>query len=66
MQNVNSTKKTQFINSFCGEFTAASALQKGQQLDVNERTVKRWLKDLTEKGIFEKLEHGLYRHNKQQ
>ncbi|MCF0203349.1 MAG: DUF3987 domain-containing protein [Bacteroidaceae bacterium] len=65
MQNVNSTKKTQFIDSLCGEFTSAYALKTGRQLDINERTVKRWLKDLTDKGVFEKLEHGLYRRNEQ-
>ena len=63
MNNVNNSKKSQFVSLCIGDFSASDAQQIGQQLDINERTVKRWLKDLSEKGIFERIEHGRYRHN---
>ena len=61
MNNINNSKKVQFIEMCTGEFTSADAQKVGLELGVNERTVKRWLKDLSEKGTFEKLEHGHYR-----
>lgn len=63
MNNVNNSKKSQFVSLCIGDFSASDAQQIGQQLDINERTVKRWLKDLSEKGIFERIEHGRYMHN---
>lgn len=61
MNNINNSKKVQFIEMCTGEFTSADAQKVGLELGINERTVKRWLKDLSEKGTFEKLEHGHYR-----
>ena len=62
-KNPNNTKKAQFIEAFAGEFTTAEAQEVGQRLGINERTVKRWLKELSENGTFEKLEHGRYKRN---
>ncbi|MCF0120924.1 MAG: DUF3987 domain-containing protein, partial [Oscillospiraceae bacterium] len=61
MQSAGCAKKSQFIALCQGEFTAADAQNVGKRLSINERTVKRWLKDLSEKGEFERLAHGIYR-----
>ena len=61
MGNMNNSKKVQFMNALNAEFVTADAQKVGRELDVNERTVKRWLKDLVRKGVFERLEHGHYR-----
>lgn len=61
MGNMNNSKKVQFMNALNAEFVTADAQKVGRELDVNERTVKRWLKDLVRKGGFERLEHGHYR-----
>lgn len=61
MGNMNNSKKVQFMNALNAEFVTADAHKVGRELDVNERTVKRWLKDLVRKGVFERLEHGHYR-----
>ena len=64
MNNVNNSKKAQFIELCQGEFTAADAQKNGQGMGINERTIKRWLKDSVEKGFFEKMEHGRYKRIK--
>lgn len=61
--NTDSTAKEKFLSMCEGEFATADAIWAGKQYGINERTVKRWLKEYTEKGIFYKLEHGRYKRN---